>query len=106
MEISKTKTYSSKTFLKMIRIKKFNFIIGKFPQMPKLLYNVLKISGGANAPNAHLVARLSNYSDHYTPLLNTRIWKGASNQAVALCITRPLHAIVYKVTHFAAIFSY
>jgi len=30
----------------MIRIKNFNFVIGKFPQMPKLLYNVLKISGG------------------------------------------------------------
>jgi len=36
----------------MIRIQNFNFIIGKFLQMPKLPYNVLKISGGANAPNA------------------------------------------------------
>jgi len=34
----------------MIRIQNFNFIIGKFPQMPKLLYNVLKISGGGKMP--------------------------------------------------------
>jgi len=35
----------------MIRIQNFNFIIWKFLQMSKLLYNILKISGGANAPN-------------------------------------------------------
>jgi len=36
--------------------------------------------------------RISSNNDHHTPLLNTRIWKGASNQAVAPGITRPLHA--------------
>jgi len=45
----------------MIKIQNFNFIIGKFLQMPKLLYNVLKISRGANPPNTPpLVARLSS----------------------------------------------
>ena len=36
----------------MIRIHNFNFVIWKFLQMSKLLYNTLKISGGENAPNA------------------------------------------------------
>jgi len=35
----------------MLRIQNFNFIIGKFLQKPKLLFNVLKISRGTNAPN-------------------------------------------------------
>ena len=40
--------------------------------------------------------RISNNNDHYTPLLNTRIWKGASNQAVAQGITRPLYVTALK----------
>jgi len=42
----------------MIRIQNFSFIIGKFLQMPKLLYNVLKISGGKVPQMPPLVARL------------------------------------------------
>ena len=34
----------------MIRMQYFNFIIWKFMQMSKLLCNVLKSSGGENAP--------------------------------------------------------
>jgi len=34
----------------MIRIQNFNFIIWKFLQMSKLLYNILKISGGDKRP--------------------------------------------------------
>jgi len=39
-------------------------------------------------------------SDHHTPLLNTRIWKGASNQAVAPDISRPLHATANSYTPY------
>ena len=35
----------------MIRIYNFIFILLKFLQMSKLLCNVVKISGGANAPH-------------------------------------------------------
>jgi len=41
-----------KLFFKIIRIQNFNFIVWKFLQMSKLLYNVLKIPGGAKDPNA------------------------------------------------------
>jgi len=34
----------------MTRIQNFNFIIGKFPQMPKLLYNVSNIFWGGKCP--------------------------------------------------------
>jgi len=43
---SKTNKNLSKLFLKMNRIQNFNFVIWKFLQMSKLLYNVLKSSGG------------------------------------------------------------
>ena len=36
--------------------------------------------------------RISSNNDHHTPLFNTRIWRGAYNQAVTPGITRPLHA--------------
>ena len=40
----------------------------------------------------HHKQRISSNNDHHTPLLNTRIWLEAYNQAVAPGITRPLHA--------------
>jgi len=43
------------------------------------------------------------------PLLNTRIWEGASNQAVAPGITRPLHATAFGLSnaesHYVISFS-
>jgi len=49
--------------------------------------------------------RIFSNNDHHSPLFNTRIWKGASNQAVAPGITRPLHATDPKPV-FLAIFYY
>jgi len=39
---------------------------------------------------------VSSNNNHHTPVLNTRIWSGASNQSVSPGITRPLHATVNK----------
>jgi len=44
--------------------------------------------------------RVSSKNDQHTPLLYTRIRKGASNQAVAPGITRPLHATDYMLSRF------
>ena len=34
---------------------------------------------------------ISSNNDHHTPQFNIRLWYGASNQAIAHDITRPLH---------------
>jgi len=55
----------------MIRIQYFNFIIWKFLQMPKLLCNVLKISGGqmpkCPPPLVAPCPKSSSYACNFSP---------------------------------------